>query len=164
MPTTATTPGGPVTTPTGPPNTGTSPTIQTTTSYGYANVPADIVLVLDGSDTVTASQITDITNILQNTFNQFTIDPNYLNVAIIVSLGDSFPVALVKNTFKSIITTQGLTNAINNAYQNSEFASGTGQDSLQMAIKQLYNPDFLNRGYRNSTQNHLAIYVTTTSR
>uniref|UniRef100_A0A914ZBN3 Uncharacterized protein n=1 Tax=Panagrolaimus superbus TaxID=310955 RepID=A0A914ZBN3_9BILA len=158
-----TSPMTPVTVTTGPPNTATTPTIQTTTSYGYSSVPADIVLILDGSDTVTTSQIADLTSILINALNQYTIDPNYLNVAIIATLGDGLPVALVKNTFKSIITVQGLTNAINIGYQNSDFEAGSGQDSLAFGIKQLYNANFLNRGYRNSTQNHLAIYVTTTN-
>uniref|UniRef100_A0AC35G0Z0 Uncharacterized protein n=1 Tax=Panagrolaimus sp. PS1159 TaxID=55785 RepID=A0AC35G0Z0_9BILA len=155
-----TTPTTPIT---GPPNTATSPTIQTTTSFGYQSILADVVLILDGSDTVTPSQMTDLKNILNNALSQFTIDPNYVDVAIIVALGDQFPVALVKNTFRSIITTQGLKNAVTTAYQNAEFESQTGQDSLSFAIKQLYNQDFLNRGYRNNITNHLALYVTTTN-
>jgi hypothetical protein len=134
-----------------------------TTTVNYYKMKADVVIIIDGSDTVSSSQAMDIKLFLLNSFQNFDIDSDYFNIAIIVALGDQFPVALVKNTFHSVNTLTGLKNALDSAFDNSEFESQTGQDSLASAVKRTYLEDFLNRGYRRYINNHLIIYVTTTN-
>uniref|UniRef100_A0AC34QNG2 VWFA domain-containing protein n=1 Tax=Panagrolaimus sp. JU765 TaxID=591449 RepID=A0AC34QNG2_9BILA len=158
--TTVAPPTGPTTPiPTGPPVT-TVPG-QTTTPSKYYPVTADVVFLIDNSQSFTQAQFTDTANFILNALQPFNIGAtNNLHVALLTILGDYDQFAYTVANLNGIYDYNGLRNALNNAFQPDGPTSGTGNSALEQALKLVMGPDFKNAGYRPSINNHLIVYIT----
>uniref|UniRef100_A0A0N5BZB6 C-type lectin domain-containing protein n=1 Tax=Strongyloides papillosus TaxID=174720 RepID=A0A0N5BZB6_STREA len=156
--TTTTTGGGIVTTTTTP-----GGVITTTTPPSVLAAKADIYLITDVSASVPASTYANtLTNFLMQLFNNFNINPSYVNVAFSPSPGDD-NVWFTIPVFNAFYGSTSLQNSINSSYYPIDGAQSPGQKQLSEIIELALNPNFINTGYNPSYKPHWLIYVTTTS-
>jgi len=156
-----TTPPPPTTT--SGPTTTTSPG-QTTTTSKYYPVIADVVFVFDISTAVSSAQFQDSKNFILNALNQFNVGyQKGVQIGMFSVYGDDENFVLQVSGFNGISDYNSLGNALNNAYPADAANSGSGQGSLVQALKLIMAPGFKGTGYRNTTQNHVIVYITTSS-
>ncbi|KAE9549617.1 hypothetical protein FO519_007176 [Halicephalobus sp. NKZ332] len=111
----------------------------------------------------------DLTNATQNSAQDAVdsiinmICSKGVQVGILAIYGDDEGFALVISNFNGITDYNSLKNALANGYPSDASISGTGQSALTSALKLVMAPQFKGAGYRNTTQNHLIVYITTTS-
>uniref|UniRef100_A0A0N5BQT4 VWFA domain-containing protein n=1 Tax=Strongyloides papillosus TaxID=174720 RepID=A0A0N5BQT4_STREA len=138
-------------------------TTTTTTPPAASTAKADIYLIRDVSESVLnkvyASTLTDF---LMEFFNNFKIDPKYVNVAFSPSPGDDniWFTLPVSNEFYGNTSLQI---SINSSYYSLDGVQSPGQKQLSEIIGMATNLRFLNTGYNPSYKPHWLIYVTTIS-
>ncbi|KAE9546413.1 hypothetical protein FO519_010375, partial [Halicephalobus sp. NKZ332] len=147
-----------------PPTTATTSAGQTTSTSKYYPVNADVVFIIDISQAVTQSQYQDTSTFILNALNQFNVGyQKGVQVGIIAIYGDDDGFASTISSFNGIADYNSLENALVNGYPQDAPTSGTGQATLIQALKLVMSPQFKEGGYRNTTKNHLIVYITTTS-
>ncbi|KAE9546306.1 hypothetical protein FO519_010482, partial [Halicephalobus sp. NKZ332] len=147
-----------------PPTTATTSAGQTTTTSKYYPVNADVIFIIDISQALTQSQYQDTTTFILNALNQYNVGyQKGVQVGILAIYGDNDGFASTISGFNGISDYNTLKNALANGYPSDASASGTGQSALTQALKLVMSPQFKGAGYRNTTQNHLIVYITTTS-
>ncbi|KAE9546547.1 hypothetical protein FO519_010241, partial [Halicephalobus sp. NKZ332] len=125
---------------------------------------ADIVFIIDISEAVTKAQFQDTSTFILNVLNQFNIGYyKGVQVGIITTYGDNEGFASVISNFNTVADYNSLKDALANGYPSDAPNSGTGQAALTQALKIVMSPQFKEGGYRNTTKNHLIVYITTTS-
>uniref|UniRef100_A0A0N4ZQS5 EGF-like domain-containing protein n=1 Tax=Parastrongyloides trichosuri TaxID=131310 RepID=A0A0N4ZQS5_PARTI len=132
-------------------------------STSQKNDQADVYLILDTSLALPSNTYaTVISNLVASTFVKFTVKPNYLNVALSASPGDS-NLWLSLPTFNTFTSLDMLHVAVNNSFYPIDGPQSSGQSSLSSIINEATNPNFLSTGYSSSQIPHLLIYLTTSS-
>ena len=146
-----------------PANT-TTPAGPITTTNIYYPVLADIVFIFDISTAISSAQFQDSRTFILNALNQFNVGyQKGAQVGLFSIYGDDDGFALQVSSFNGISDYNSLGNALNNAYPDDAAGSGSGQKALIQALKLVIAPQFKGAGYRNTTQNHLIVYITTNS-
>ncbi|KAE9546108.1 hypothetical protein FO519_010680, partial [Halicephalobus sp. NKZ332] len=147
-----------------PPTTAMTSAGQTTSTSKYYPVNADVVFIIDISQDVTQSQYQDTSTFILNALNQFNVGyQKGVQVGIIAIYGDSEGFAPLISHFNAVADYNSLKNALANGYTQNASNSGTGQSALIQALKLVMAPQFKGAWYRNTTKNHLIVYITTTS-
>ncbi|KAE9546804.1 hypothetical protein FO519_009984, partial [Halicephalobus sp. NKZ332] len=82
---------------------------------------------------------------------------------ILTTYGDSDGFAPIISSFNDITDYNTLNYTLTYGYPSDASNSGMGQLALTQALKLVESPEFTGSGYRNTTQNHLVVYITTTS-
>uniref|UniRef100_A0A0N5BQT5 VWFA domain-containing protein n=1 Tax=Strongyloides papillosus TaxID=174720 RepID=A0A0N5BQT5_STREA len=139
--------------------------VKTTTTKPLApsTTKADIYLITDVSANVPAKiYASTLTDFLMEFFNNFKIDPKYVNVAFSPSPGDN-DTWLTPPVFNEFYGSEVLRNSINSSYYPIMGEQSPGQKQLADVIGMAVNPIFLNTGYNPPYKPHWLIYVTTTS-
>ncbi|KAE9546737.1 hypothetical protein FO519_010051 [Halicephalobus sp. NKZ332] len=96
--------------------------------------------------------------------NQFNIGyQKGVQVGILAVYGDNDGFASTISGFNGSSDYNTLKTALANDYPSDASTSGIGQSALTQALKLVESPEFMGAGYRNTTQNHLIVYITTTS-
>ncbi|KAE9547678.1 hypothetical protein FO519_009108, partial [Halicephalobus sp. NKZ332] len=154
-PTTQPPPTGPTPSP-----TTTSPTTTTTENTG-TTAPPPISTTTSAGQTTTTSKYYPV-----NADVVFIIDISQakgVQISILTVYGDNNGFASIISNFNGITDYNSLKNALDNGYPQDASTSGIGQSALIQALKLVMSPQFKGAGYRNTTQNHLIVYITTTS-
>ncbi|KAE9547680.1 hypothetical protein FO519_009110 [Halicephalobus sp. NKZ332] len=114
--------------------------------------------------TVTQSQYQDTTTFILNALNQFNIGyQKGIQVGIVTTYGDDEGFAPLLSNFNGIADYNALNYTLTYGYPQNASSSGTGQSALTQALKLVESPQFKRDRYRNTIQNHLIVYITTTS-
>ncbi|KAE9546320.1 hypothetical protein FO519_010468, partial [Halicephalobus sp. NKZ332] len=109
-------------------------------------------------------QYQDTTTFILNALNQFNIGyQKGVQISILTTYGDNEGFASIISNFNAVSDYNNLKNALDNDYPSDASSSGTGQSALTQALKLVESPQFKRDRYRNTTQNHLIVYITTTS-
>uniref|UniRef100_A0A0N5A151 EGF-like domain-containing protein n=1 Tax=Parastrongyloides trichosuri TaxID=131310 RepID=A0A0N5A151_PARTI len=138
-------------------------TTTTASSSSLKTDAANIYLVLDTSSAVPASSYSTIfSNFVAQILAQYNVSPQYINVALSGSPGDS-NLWLTNPTFNTFTSLSMLKNSINGSYYPIDGPQSSGQSQLSSVIGQATNVNFLATGYNAGNIPHLIIYLTTTS-
>uniref|UniRef100_A0A0K0FDW8 VWFA domain-containing protein n=1 Tax=Strongyloides venezuelensis TaxID=75913 RepID=A0A0K0FDW8_STRVS len=132
-------------------------------SYLSSNIKANIYVIADGSINVLSNIYADIfTNFLMGFFNNFEINPSYVNVAFTMSPGDN-NMWLYLPSFNSFYGNTSLRDYIHSSYYPLDGSQSFGQGQLKDMLKMALNNQFLKTGYNDSYKPHIIFYLTTTS-
>uniref|UniRef100_A0A0N5BQT6 VWFA domain-containing protein n=1 Tax=Strongyloides papillosus TaxID=174720 RepID=A0A0N5BQT6_STREA len=138
-------------------------TTTTTKPAAPSTAKADIYLITDVSASVPAKiYASTLTDFLMEFFNNFKIDPKYVNVAFSPSPGDD-NIWYTIPVFNAFYGSTSLQSSINSSYYPLDGVQSPGQKQLSEIIGMAVNPYFLNTGYSPSYKPHWLIYVTKTS-
>ncbi|KAE9548887.1 hypothetical protein FO519_007912 [Halicephalobus sp. NKZ332] len=133
--------------------------------YGkYHRIAANIVFIIDVSQAVNAVQSQDTTQFVLDALEQFNL--NYLEgiqVGLISVFGDDVGTMMQYSDFSGIYSYNSLWAALTNAYSVNTSPSGFGQAALSRALNFTMSSDFKASGYRSDINNHVIVYITTTS-
>uniref|UniRef100_A0A0N5BQT3 VWFA domain-containing protein n=1 Tax=Strongyloides papillosus TaxID=174720 RepID=A0A0N5BQT3_STREA len=140
-----------------------APPPTTTAPPETSTAKANIYLITDVSASVPASMYADtLTNFLMEIFNNFKIDPEYVNVAFSPSPGDD-DIWFILPVFNAFFSSETLRKSIYSSYYPIMGEQSPGQKQLSQVIGRALDSSFLTTGYNPSYKPHWLIYVTTTS-
>uniref|UniRef100_A0A0N5A152 EGF-like domain-containing protein n=1 Tax=Parastrongyloides trichosuri TaxID=131310 RepID=A0A0N5A152_PARTI len=138
-------------------------TTTTASSSSLKTDAANIYLVLDTSSAVPGTSYSSIfSNFVAQILAQYNVSPQYINVALSGSPGDS-NLWLTNPTFNTFTSLSMLKNSINGSYYPIDGPQSSGQSQLSSVLGQATNSNFLATGYNSGNIPHLIIYLTTTS-
>lgn len=138
--------------------------LPTTSISNYYLVVSDIVFIFDISTSVSQNEFHDTKTFILNALSQFNVGyQRGVQVGIISVYGDNEKFVIQVSGFKGISDYNGLQNTLNNSYPEEAANAGPGQSALVQGLQLVVSPAFIGSGYRNTTKNHLIVYITTNS-
>ncbi|KAE9547022.1 hypothetical protein FO519_009766 [Halicephalobus sp. NKZ332] len=123
-----------------------------------------MVACYDISQAISFGQFNDTVDFVLNALNQFNFD--YLEgiaVGLISVYGDDIQYQLPVRNFNMTPEYKSLKYYLQSARPADTFISGIGQKALNLALNITISPQFKASGYKSDIQNHLIVYITTTS-
>uniref|UniRef100_A0A913ICU0 C-type lectin domain-containing protein n=1 Tax=Strongyloides stercoralis TaxID=6248 RepID=A0A913ICU0_STRER len=130
---------------------------------GFKMDKANIFFIIDTSTALPSSSFaTVISTFVASTLIRFSINPNYINIALSASPGDN-NIWMALPTFNTFTSLNMLDTTINNLFYPVDGPQSSGQSGLASVIDEGMNQNFLSTGYSNSQIPHLMFYITTSS-
>ncbi|CEF61948.1 Epidermal growth factor-like domain and C-type lectin domain and von Willebrand factor, type A domain and MD domain and C-type lectin-like domain and C-type lectin fold domain-containing protein [Strongyloides ratti] len=132
-------------------------------STNFKNDKANIFFIIDTSTALPSSSFDSvISTFVASTLIKFSINPNYINVALSGSPGNN-NIWLTLPTFNTFTSITMLDTTIINLFHPVDGPQSAGQNGLAAIINEGTNQNFLSTGYSNSQIPHLIFYITTSS-